>query len=131
MSNLKHKILLIVVKYIPLVLTILCFSTTLCQILSEYNIDDYILTLIIIILATTLVWVISDALKFCAYHKMLILYVALWVFVNYNIFNCPRIENGEWIISTSIYLTACIPFTAVYLIITAIVYWKYGDRKEH
>ena len=80
-SNISHKVLILVVKYIPLVIT-LCYILNI--ILFRFEIDAPVLSNIagVSLLTWVFLYLSNIVFKFCIYHRMFLYYILITDLIN-------------------------------------------------
>lgn len=80
-SNISHKVLILVVKYIPLIIT-LCYILNI--ILFKFEIDAPVLSNIagVSLLTWVFLYLSNIVFKFCIYHRMFLYYILITDLIN-------------------------------------------------
>lgn len=119
MSN-NHKYILIVTKYLPILISIICMIS---QILSYVDVDIVLLDSIITLLYILPLVLLSNFLKFCVYHKAIIVYIVLNIIISIlDYYLLIPLKDSEMLILYMI-------IAGIFLALTIYLYLKYGYRK--
>lgn len=120
MNNTNHKNILITTKYLPIIIAILGL---LNQITSYFDINVAMIDSIVTILYIVPLLLLSNLLKFCIYHKVIIAYILLNIMLLIiDTYLVIPLEDTELFI---IYMV----ITGVVLGLVIYLYLRYGDRK--
>ena len=118
----EHKIFLILLKYIPFILSVSYFINTILEI---HGIDTMWLSVLsgTGFIPAIFILLLSYIFRYCVYHRLPIYYVMLNNFVNWLTY------AYNFNMSVCMYLSWFMVVTAMFCIITTILYIK--DRKKY
>ena len=118
----EYKIFLILLKYIPFILSVSYFLTTILEI---HGIDTMWLSVFagIGFVPAIFILLLSYIFRYCVYHRMPVYYVMLNNFVNWLVY------AYDFNMSICMYFSWFMVITAVFCIITTILYLN--NKKKH
>lgn len=113
-NKLLYKIELILIKYIPYIISVIYFLNT---ILSYFNIDVYFLSHLggMSILTFLFLYISSFVFKFCIYHRLPLYYILLCDLINYYDYYIGIPVNNRELILIHIILLSIFILLLVYL----------------
>lgn len=114
LNKVKYKLTLIIIKYIPFLIAV---GNVLNSFLSYYNYDCRWLnyTIGLSIVPTIFIYLVSDILKFCNYHKVFLHYAVLITIINWidSYIGIPVSDTIYYLIGITLFCIAS--FIALYL----------------
>lgn len=113
-NKLLYKIELILIKYIPYIISVIYFLNT---ILSYFNIDVYFLSHLggMSILTFIFLYISSFVFKFCIYHRLPLYYILLCDLINYYDYYIGIPVNNRELVLIHIILLSIFILLLVYL----------------
>lgn len=113
-NKLLYKIELILIKYIPYIISVIYFLNT---ILSYFDIDVYFLSHLggMSILTFIFLYISSFVFKFCIYHRLPLYYILLCDLINYYDYYIGILVNNKELVLIHIILLSIFVLLLVYL----------------